>query len=113
MLQWIQMGSKERQWAKWASLGGFFSIHYTIPWIDLLEEFLHTWESTKDKCIKTIVCGENITIDQTLITQQFGISVEGVVDAVNALVKKAQVALKSIAQLDANQVIFKLLEMSQ
>jgi hypothetical protein len=38
-----------------------------------------------------IVCGEQITIDQVLIVQQFGIND---VDAVNALVKEAQVPFK-------------------
>jgi len=54
-----------------------------------LEEFLHTWESIEDGRIRAIVCGEKITIDQTLIVQQFGVSVKGVVDVVNALVKEA------------------------
>ncbi len=36
-----------------------------------------------------------------LIAQQFGINVEGTVDATNALVKKAQFALKNIVGLDA------------
>jgi hypothetical protein len=48
-------------------LGEFFFVHCTIPWTDLLEEFLHTWEAIEDKCIKMVVSGENITIDQTLI----------------------------------------------
>jgi hypothetical protein len=67
----------------------------------MLEEFLHTWESTKDGCIRTFVYGEKITIDQTLIVQQFGVSFEGVVDAAHALVKEAQVAFKNIAGLNA------------
>jgi len=61
----------------------------------------HTWESTKDGRIRTIICGERITIDQTLIIKQFGINVEGVMDATNALVKKVQVALKNIIGSDA------------
>jgi len=36
-----------------------------------------------------------------LIIKQFGISAEGVVDATNMLVKKAQVAFKNIARVDA------------
>jgi hypothetical protein len=36
-----------------------------------------------------------------LITQQLGVSVEGVVDVMNALVKEAQVALNNIVGLDA------------
>jgi hypothetical protein len=40
----------------------------------MLEEILHTWESTEDGYTKVDVCGENITIDQTLIAQQFGIN---------------------------------------
>ncbi len=40
-------------------------------------------------------------LDQTLIAQQFGISVEGAVDVANALVKEAQVALKNIVSPDA------------
>ncbi len=58
---------------------------------------MHTWESIEDGCIRAIVCGEQITIDQMLIVQQFGINDEGIVDAVNALVKKAQVPFKNIA----------------
>jgi hypothetical protein len=50
---------------------------------------------------KQLFVGENITIDQTLIALQFGVSVEEVIDAMNTLVKEAQVALKSIAGLDA------------
>jgi hypothetical protein len=66
-----------------------------------LEEFLHTWESTEDGRIQVVVCGEKITTNQTLIVQQFGVSVEGVVDVANVLVKKAQVAFKNITGLDA------------
>jgi hypothetical protein len=44
-----------------------------------LEEFLHTWESTEDGRIRVVVYGEKITIDQTLIDKQFGISTEEVV----------------------------------
>ncbi len=54
----------------------------------------------EDGHTRTIVYGEKITIDQVLIAQQFGISVEGLVDATNALVKEAQIALKNIAKLD-------------
>ncbi len=90
------MGSKEWQWVEWAGLGEFFFVHCTIPWTDLLEEFLHTWEAIEDKCIKMVVSGENITIDQTLIAQQFRISAEKVVDVMNALVKEDQVIVKSI-----------------
>lgn len=35
------------------------------------------------------VCGENITIDQMLIAHQFGVSIEGLVNAANMLVKEA------------------------
>ncbi len=48
-----------------------------------------------------VVCGEKITIDQALIIQQFGVSVEGIVDAVNTLVKEVQIAFKNIVGLDA------------
>jgi hypothetical protein len=43
---------------------------------------------------------EKITIDQTLIIQQFGNYVERMIDATNALVKEAQVASKNIVGLD-------------
>jgi hypothetical protein len=66
-----------------------------------LEEFLHTWESTKDGCIQVVVCGEKITIDQTLIVQLFGVNVEGAVDATKTLVNEARVVFKNIARLDA------------
>jgi hypothetical protein len=82
-------------------LGGLFIIHLTIPRPDLLEEFLHTWESIKDGQIRVVVCDERITTDQTLIMKQFGINVEGMVDAANMLVKEVQVALKNIVGLDA------------
>jgi hypothetical protein len=36
-----------------------------------------------------------------LITQQLGVSVKGVVDVMNALVKEVQVALNNIVGLDA------------
>jgi predicted transposase YbfD/YdcC len=65
-----------------------------------LEEFLHTWECTKDGLIQVVVRGEKITIDQMLIIKQFGVNVEGV-DATNVLVKEVQVAFKNIAGLDA------------
>jgi hypothetical protein len=67
----------------------------------MLEEFLHTWESIEDRCIETIICVEKITIGQLLIIKQFGVSVEGVVDATNTLVKEAQDAFKNIVGLDA------------
>jgi hypothetical protein len=54
-----------------------------------------------DGHIRTIVCDEKITIDQVLIVQQFGINVQGMVNATNALVKEAQVALKDIIGLGA------------
>jgi hypothetical protein len=66
-----------------------------------LEGFLHTQESTTDEHRRIVVCGEKITIEKMLIAQQFGINVEGTVDATNALVKKAQFALKNIVGLDA------------
>jgi len=56
----------------------------------MLEEFLHTWESIDDGCIKAVVYGEKITIDQ------FGMSDEWVVNATNTLVKEAQVVFKNI-----------------
>jgi hypothetical protein len=65
-----------------------------------LEKFFHTRESTKDGHIRRVVCGEKITNDEALIAEQFGISVEGMVDGTNALVKEAQVALKNIVGLD-------------
>ncbi len=66
-----------------------------------MEKFLHTRESTKNGHIRRVICGEKITIDQVLIAQQFGISVEGTVDATNALVKEAQVVFKNIVGLHA------------
>jgi len=48
-------------------LGGLFVIHWTIPSANLLEKFLHTWESKKHGQIQAVVCGETITIDQALI----------------------------------------------
>ncbi len=59
---------------------------------------MHTQKSTEDGHIATVIYGEKITIDQALITQQFGVSVERVVDATNTLVKEAQVALKNIIE---------------
>jgi hypothetical protein len=82
-------------------MGGLFAIHWIVPQTYMLEEFLHICESIKDGCIRAVVCGEKITINQTLIVQQFGVSFEGVVDVANALVKEAQIALKNIVGLDA------------
>jgi hypothetical protein len=42
------MGSQEQQWVERVGLGGLFVVHLTVPKLDLLEEFLHTWESIKD-----------------------------------------------------------------
>ncbi len=42
-----------------------------------------------------------ITIDQALIVKRFNVNVERAVDATNALVKEAQIALKNIVRLDA------------
>lgn len=44
---------------------------------------------------------EKITIDQVLIVQQFGVNIKGMVDATNALVKEAQVALKNVVGSNA------------
>jgi hypothetical protein len=63
------MGSNERQWVKRTSLGNLFATHWVVPWLNLLEEFLHTWESIEDGWIWVVVCGEKITIDQTLIVK--------------------------------------------
>jgi hypothetical protein len=65
-----------------------------------LEEFLHTWECTKDGRIQVVVRGEKIAIDQMLIIKQFGVNVEGF-DATKVLVKEVQVAFKNIAGPDA------------
>jgi hypothetical protein len=54
------------------------------------------WESIVDGRIHAKACGEEIIIDQLLITRQFGVNVKGVVDATNMLVKEAQIALKNI-----------------
>ncbi len=62
----------------------------------MLEGLLQTWESIEDGWILAIVNGERITIDQALIVKQFNVNAKGEVDATNALVKKAQVALKNI-----------------
>ncbi len=67
----------------------------------MLEGFLWTWESIKEGQIQAIVNSERIGINQVLIVKQFGVSIEGVVDATNALVKEAQVALKNVTGLDA------------
>jgi hypothetical protein len=82
-------------------LGGLFTIQWIVPQLTLLEEFLHSWEPTKDGHIKAIICGEKITNDQVLIIYQFGISAKGVVDVANTLVKEAQVAFKNIARPNA------------
>jgi hypothetical protein len=66
-----------------------------------LEEFLHTCESIENGCIRVVVCGEKIIIDQTLITQQFGVSVKGTVNVVNTLGKEVQIAFKNIVGPDA------------
>jgi hypothetical protein len=60
----------------------------------MLEEFLHAWEFVENGCIRIVVCGEKIIIDQTLITQQFGVNVKGTIIVVNTLVKEVQVAFK-------------------
>ncbi len=75
--------------------------YWIVPWSNLLEGFLWTWEITKDGWIWAIINGERITIDQTLIAKQFNVSVEGAMDATNALVKKTQMASKNIIGLDA------------
>ncbi len=82
-------------------MGGLFVVHLIVRRRDLLEEFLHTWEFIKDGRIRTIVCGEKITIARMLIMKRFGVSVEGMVDATKMLVKEVQVAFKNIVGLDA------------
>jgi hypothetical protein len=95
------MRSKERPWAKRIDSGGLFVVHWTIPQANPLEEFLHIWESAKYGQIRTMICGERITVDQTLIVKQFGINAEGTKDATNALVKEVQMAFKNMVGLDA------------
>lgn len=56
----------------------------------MFKEFLRTWESIEDMRIWTKVCGEEIIIEQVLISKQFNVSVEGAIDVVNALVKETQ-----------------------
>jgi hypothetical protein len=53
----------------------------------LLEEFMCTWESTKDGRIQVKVCGEKIIINQAIILRQFGVNAKGVIDALNVVVK--------------------------
>ncbi len=52
----------------------------------------------EDGWIQALVCGEKITINQTLIAQQFCVNVKGDIDAANALVKEAQVAFNNISR---------------
>ncbi len=66
-----------------------------------VRKFLCTWESIEDMKIWTKVCGEEIIIEQVFISRQFNVSVEGVVDEVNALVKETQIVLKNIIGLYA------------
>jgi hypothetical protein len=66
----------------------------------LLEEFMCTWESTKDGRIQVKVCGEEIIINQAIIVKQFGVNAKRVIDALNVLVKETQIALKNIVGLD-------------
>ncbi len=61
---------------------------------------MQTWKSTKDGQIQAIINGEKITIYQTLNAKQFGVNAEGEMDAANALIKEAQVALKNIDGLN-------------
>lgn len=56
MLKWIHMGFKERDWPERASLGGLFTIHWTIQRGDLLEEFLRTWESINNRWTNSSLC---------------------------------------------------------
>ncbi len=63
MLQWFQMGLKEQESLARANLEGLFTVHWTIPWGDLLGDFFCTWEFTKDGKIRALVCGEKIVID--------------------------------------------------
>jgi hypothetical protein len=79
-------------------LDGLFVVHWTIPRLNLL---LHIWESIDDGCIQVVVCGEKIAIDQLLIVQEIGVSVEGAVDVANVFVKEAQIVFKNIVGLDA------------
>ncbi len=73
-----------------------FVVCWTIPWLDLFEGFLRTWESIKDGQIQTNVNGERITMDQILI------------EAIGQYWRRSghnqctsQVALKNIDGLDA------------
>ncbi len=47
------------------------------------------------------MCGKKFTIDQMFVKEQLNIHLEGVVDAVNALVKYAKKALKKIVGSNA------------
>lgn len=86
---------------KESQFGKQFTIHWIVPWRDMFKEFLHTWESIKDRGIWTKVCGEKIIIEQVLISRQFNVSVEGVVDVANALVNETQTVFKNIMGLYA------------
>jgi len=82
-------GSKDRKWAKKANLGNLFHCtlnHFTRRLVGRIFAYLGGHE---DGRIIAKVCGENITIDQMLIAHQFGVSVEGVVNVANMLVKEA------------------------
>jgi hypothetical protein len=59
----MKMESNELKWVKRASLESMFNLQWTMPWEDLLWDFLQTWEATKDGWIQERVCGQKILID--------------------------------------------------
>jgi hypothetical protein len=62
----------------------------------MLQNFLQTWEATKDGRILGQVRGQEIIINQVLIHEQPIISKERGVDGVNVTFEEAKIALKRI-----------------
>ncbi len=96
MLEWIKMNANEFKWARRADLENLFTLQWTIPREDLLQDFLQTWEELEDGRIQGQVHGQEILIDQVLIHEQLGISKEGTIDATNATFEEAKIVLKNI-----------------
>ncbi len=78
LLQWKDV--HDEAWANTMGLLGLSHVKWASPRQELLEQFLDTWEQTKDRWIKAKVQSRSIVIEENVISEMFRISNVGKVE---------------------------------
>jgi len=88
------------QWKAWANtmgLRGLFHVKWASPRQELLEQFLDTWEQTKDGWIKAKVQSPSIVIHENVSSEVFHIPNVGKVELPNTAFQIANNYMNNIA----------------